>query len=143
MCLFAPYFLHNNNIRVNSEEQLIAFRPVIIPRSRGRLITVIPSFIHDNQIGVVSNKTDVPPCFDDNGREIIDFVIGMKSVPTTQEMGVITEEMGEKQQMKLLDQEEVDEKWKQTKEKLGEAKKNFQKSYNQLEEELISVKAEL
>jgi hypothetical protein len=137
--------MHHNHIRVDNEEDLVAFRPVV-PSNRGRLLLVVPSFIHHNQIRVASNKantTPVPPYCDEDGREVIDVVIGMKSVTPPPQMGVIIEEVGEKQQMKLIDQKNVDEKWKQTREKLGEAKANFQKSYNQLEEELVLVKAEL
>jgi hypothetical protein len=140
MCLFAPHFLHHNNIRVDNEEDLVAFRPVI-PSNRGRFLLLAPTFIHNNSIRIASNKNNIAPYFDD-GREVIDVVIDVKSVPT-QNMGTITEELGEKQQIKQLDQNTVDEKWKQTREKLGVAKANFQQSYKQLEEELVLVKAEL
>lgn len=135
MCLFAPHFLYHNNIRVDNEEDLRAFRPVI-PSNRGRICLIAPTLVHYNSIRVASNKNNIPPYFD-NAREVI---IDIKGMPAPK-MGAITEDVGEKQQVKLLDQS-VDEKWKQMRERLGKLKANFQGSYNELEEGLVAAKAE-
>jgi hypothetical protein len=52
-------------------------------------------------------------------------------------------ELGEKPQLKILDQDELDIKWNQTKQRLGEAKASFQESYKRLEDELTLVKTKL
>jgi hypothetical protein len=136
MCLFAPHFLYHNNIRVDNEEDLRAFRPVI-PPNRGRICLFAPTLVHHNSIRVASNKNNIPPYFD-NAREVI---IDIKGMPTPK-MGAVTEDVGEEQQMKLLDQS-GDEKWTQIRKKLGQLKANFQGYSDELEEGLVSAKAEL
>jgi hypothetical protein len=151
MPLFRPLFIHHNDIILDKDDDLASLIPAAPPR-RLRLIYFAPIFIHNNTIKKVSPSNNrvalavdgIAYC--DNSKVFdIQLVRNSSSAngPLPKQSGGVLMELGEKPQLKILDQDELDIKWNQTKQRLGEAKASFQESYKRLEDELTLVKTKL
>lgn len=122
MCIFMPYSVHNNNITVDNSDDMIPCRPAV-PRIAGRLGVFAPSSFRDNNINLVSrqkttsrcaNFSDAPPNPYTNVKDGEDFdVRDGEEKEDEQQSGVIS-----KGQIKLLEDVDPDEKWRQSKQSM-------------------------
>jgi hypothetical protein len=163
MCLFMPHISRHNKILVERDED-IPTRPVI-PRLPGRICVIAPSFFEHNNVKVHSKKKTADDLVhvlragtqnsqfeqghparwrkvDKNGSLLVEaFEEEDRHSGTGSADGTIIEEVDEKQQMRQLEETDTDTKFKETKLRLDEAKKNFQKSMEKLSSELTLLKS--
>ncbi len=150
MPLFKPLFIHHNEIVMDKDDDLNSFIPSV-PSTRFRFLVIAPIFIHHNiikKVSLSSNRNGLAlqgtEYRDDSTSKRFDTHIFRNAHSMSPETpGSVVGELGGKPQLKLLDQEELDIKWNQTKQRLGEAKAGFVESYKRLEDELALAKTGL
>jgi hypothetical protein len=152
MPLFKPLFIHHNEIFIDKNDDWKSLIPAA-PRRRFRLFVITPIFIHHNTIKVSTSNNcaglavEGTVYHDNNTGGVFDVHLVRSprlanDTPAKQPSGVLGE-LGEKPLLKELDQDELDTKWNQTRQRLGQAKASFEESYKRLEDELVLAKTEL
>jgi hypothetical protein len=130
---------------VDTDEDLLPFRQAEARPRNKRGVTGVFFLLHHNTINVRKPTTaNEDP---EGAHKVEDFVTWMDS--DNQQTGhVVNAELSEKEQMRLRDkapnpEESLEEKLKEKKQRLQEAKVNFQKSMDKLNNELVFLKTDV
>ena len=141
MCLW----LHHNTINLDTDEDLLPFRQVEAqPRTRKRGVTGLFFLLHHNTINIRKPTAANEDLENKQGVEG-DLAAWMGGLQQTGQ--VVHTEPSEKGQMKITfeaanPEDSLEEKLKEKKQRLWEAKANFQKSMDKLNDELVFFKTE-
>lgn len=141
MCLW----LHHNTLNLDTDEDILPFRQVEAPR-RKKGVTGLFFHLHHNMINV--RKWRATNGNLDNAHGVGELATWVGSGNQHTGLVVNAEELNEKEQMILTYpgdalEDTLEDKLKKKKQRLQEAKVNFQKSMDQLNDELVFLKTDV
>ncbi|CAM6002546.1 unnamed protein product [Sphagnum balticum] len=143
MCLILPFFFHHNAIDKNVDPDLIPSRPIFDPTILGeKAIIIAPTFVHNIVEGEIVEEIDPEPVNPTDGAVDLERHRGplIKLFEDKR-----AKQFSEKEQMRIFAEGQAKRGYELAinKQKLHVAKIKFQKSMDELNEQLVLVRKDV